>query len=845
MAYKVFDNYSDSLTNNTSSSGQHEIILDSESGKRVELPDTSYVTDADMLRDGMDLALQTPDGTIIVKGYFAAEPTPHLVAPDGTALTPTLVESFVHDAHQYADAGQSTNDVTPVGAVQEIAGEATVTRLDGTVEVVGIGTPIYQGDVIETDEKGAVNIMFVDETTFAVSEDARLAIDEYVFDPATQSGTTNFSVLKGVFVFTSGLIGREDPDDVSIDTPSGSIGIRGTIIAGDVDSGEITVIEGAIVLYDFAGNTITLSNQYETAKFNPSGHTIDHVGELSADDVASKFMSVSTVAADLFSSIQDSAAETQDNSPQTQTDTDDKGASATDGNDSNTQTADASASPDNIITSDDITGSDLNTQNSDETELSDNTSNDSDDSNEAANVGSDSGGEDAYEVVSENTPDTPFSISVTKLSFSENVNGQDVARITGNATDLTNLTLMGTSKNYYDIIREDDNSFLISLKAGVSIDAEDPFALFINASNESGSATISQGVGLNVLNIDEPITYTALAPNVSGLDNNFSGSQDSVLTYDMSLEFSDPEDQITSYSFVGGAPTHADIASVNLDANGQLTLTLDNNVTADSSFTFTVRADTGGGEILDHTFTYDIFGQTTSSAVIVSNSQTYSGNDASITIAANNANVFSDIDNSSNIINLAGNNAYIKTGGGDDTVTINTGSSNYHVYGDSGNDTFVISEMQGKSYGGEGNDRFEIITNTAMGDLESLSVNVVIEGGDGSDTLEFGILTSGNINFSNITTGFIENIEVLDFDGGIGHTIDLHYNNVISMTDSDNRLIIDMDAGDTLNFNNTSSNDFVQAQNTIDVNGDTYNVFTDGTITLLVDVDGSANGIIA
>ena len=65
------------------------------------------------------------------------------------------------------------------------------------------------------------------------------------------------------------------------------------------------------------------------------------------------------------------------------------------------------------------------------------------------------------------------------------------------------------------------------------------------------------------------------------------------------------------------------------------------------------------------------------------------------------------------------------------------------------------------------------------------------------------------------------------------------------MTDSDNRLIIDMDAGDTLNFNNTSSNDFVQAQNTIDVNGDTYNVFTDGTITLLVDVDGSANGIIA
>ena len=276
-------------------------------GQRVELPDASYVSESHMTRDGVDLVLETNDGTIVIEGYFVAMPPPALVAPDGTALTANLVESFLKSSAEYADNTSSMTDVSPVGAVQEITGEATVTRVNGKVEVLGVGTPIYQGDIIETSEQGAVNIMFVDETTFAVSQDARLAIDEYVFDPSTNTGTSNFSVLKGVFVFTSGLIGREDPDDVTIETPSGSIGIRGTIIAGDVDKGEVTVIEGAIVLRDFAGNSVTLSDQYETGRFLSEKGEIEYIGKISADEVTSKFMSVSTVASDLFSTINETA----------------------------------------------------------------------------------------------------------------------------------------------------------------------------------------------------------------------------------------------------------------------------------------------------------------------------------------------------------------------------------------------------------------------------------------------------------------------------------------------------------------------------------------------------------
>ncbi len=303
MAYKDFETtetYSDLSSNG-------HIIQAGDSP--INLPDNSYIRDANITRDGMDLTLDSPHGTITIEGYFAAETAPDLVAPDGQTLTPQLVNSFSTSPQVYA-ANSTMTDESPVGGVSEITGEATVTRLDGSVEPISKGTPIFQGDIIETAANGAVNIIFSDETSFAVSEDARLAIDEYVYDPSTNEGTQDFSVLKGVFVFTSGLIGREDPDDVNIDTPSGSIGIRGTIIAGDVNAGEITVVEGAIVVRDFAGNEMTLDNQFETAKFNAGGG-VENMGQMAANDVATKFAGVSSVAPTLFSSINDSAAENQ------------------------------------------------------------------------------------------------------------------------------------------------------------------------------------------------------------------------------------------------------------------------------------------------------------------------------------------------------------------------------------------------------------------------------------------------------------------------------------------------------------------------------------------------------
>lgn len=283
--------------------------LDASSGGTLTLPGSASVNDVDILRDGHDLVLRAPNGQeTIVENYFSADPAPVIISADGSALTPALVDSFSQpiDGVQYAQKG-SVDDASPVGVVKEVSGDATITHQNGVVVKAAIGTPIYEGDIVETKGDGAVNITFVDDTTFAVSQNARLAIDEYVFDPATQSGENNFSVLRGVFVFTSGLIGREDPDDVKIETPVGSIGIRGTTIMGDINpdgESQITVVEGAIVVKNGQGEQ-TLSQQFETVKLNGFNNPISEPSVLDAKQIGDDYTVVRTVSAPLFSTFDD------------------------------------------------------------------------------------------------------------------------------------------------------------------------------------------------------------------------------------------------------------------------------------------------------------------------------------------------------------------------------------------------------------------------------------------------------------------------------------------------------------------------------------------------------------
>lgn len=134
-----------------------------------------------------------------------------------------------------ADAGQ-------IGVVAAFKGAVTITKPGQVGRIVESGEPIYLGDVISTDSESNLQILLMDETVFTIGPSSAIIIDKFIYDPASEAGKVNAKVVKGVFRFVTGKIARKKPDDMKVELPSGTIGIRGTIVTGKVDGNRSTVI---------------------------------------------------------------------------------------------------------------------------------------------------------------------------------------------------------------------------------------------------------------------------------------------------------------------------------------------------------------------------------------------------------------------------------------------------------------------------------------------------------------------------------------------------------------------------------------------------------------------------
>ena len=244
-------------------------------GESVALPSHDFIANAQMTREGADLRLTLPDGhSVVVGDYFAQNPPPDLVAAEGARLTPHLVDSFLLPAHpgEYAASGNSANDASPSGKVTAVAGDASIIRADGTHVPAAVGALVHQGDVIETAKTGAVNIIFADNTAFAVSENARMSVDKFIYDADQHSGTSFFAMLQGAFVYTSGLIGKSDPGNVNIETPVGTIGIRGTADVGYLTPnghGVVSGWDGSSYVHTHGGIDMSMIRRFEGFSFEP------------------------------------------------------------------------------------------------------------------------------------------------------------------------------------------------------------------------------------------------------------------------------------------------------------------------------------------------------------------------------------------------------------------------------------------------------------------------------------------------------------------------------------------------------------------------------------------------
>ena len=138
-----------------------------------------------------------------------------------------------------------------IGKVTLLLGTVTAVDQDGDPYELTRGGDLYSGLTIETAARSVFRAEMNDGTKLTLSQNGSATLDGYAFDEATSNGNFNLTVRRGGFRYSSGLLGNASARRVHsrIVTPSGVIGVRGTVIEAIYDPVRglvISVPEGTV-----------------------------------------------------------------------------------------------------------------------------------------------------------------------------------------------------------------------------------------------------------------------------------------------------------------------------------------------------------------------------------------------------------------------------------------------------------------------------------------------------------------------------------------------------------------------------------------------------------------------
>ena len=141
----------------------------------------------------------------------------------------------------------------PVGSVATLQGTASVTRNNAT-SALALRDPVYKNDVLQTNVDGTLGITFDDETTFTLKPNTRLAVDEFVYQEGGTDNAAMFNVVRGTAAFVAAEVAHTG--NMKIDTPTSSLGIRGTTGLVEVPEGGAAGGQVSIKLYPDADGRV-------------------------------------------------------------------------------------------------------------------------------------------------------------------------------------------------------------------------------------------------------------------------------------------------------------------------------------------------------------------------------------------------------------------------------------------------------------------------------------------------------------------------------------------------------------------------------------------------------------
>ena len=106
---------------------------------------------------------------------------------------------------------------------------STKPNADGVIgensQTLAAGSEVYANETVRTGNLGQADLVFLDKTNLTVGPTSEVVLDKFVYDPNGSKGSVVFKATRGAFRFVTGT---QDHRAYSVNTPFGSLGVRGT-----------------------------------------------------------------------------------------------------------------------------------------------------------------------------------------------------------------------------------------------------------------------------------------------------------------------------------------------------------------------------------------------------------------------------------------------------------------------------------------------------------------------------------------------------------------------------------------------------------------------------------------
>ena len=151
-----------------------------------------------------------------------------------------------------------------VATVVAARGEVQAVDAKGKSRPLPVQAPILEEDTIKTGEHSRVQIMFADNTLINLGNVTTMKIAEYRWQPEKNDGALKTQVKEGTFRVMGGALTKTAPQNFKTETPSATIGIRGSMYAGVVTPDFLSVVFQG-------GKGIDVTNAFGTVEISKPG----------------------------------------------------------------------------------------------------------------------------------------------------------------------------------------------------------------------------------------------------------------------------------------------------------------------------------------------------------------------------------------------------------------------------------------------------------------------------------------------------------------------------------------------------------------------------------------------